>query len=124
MGPNFFWKNYRLLIASLISLLFICNGYGQNKNKLALSYKIDSIKVGTSYNYNLEIMVDNANGPFTFYLCDKEPWLGGKILEQGSNVYSSSFTFSIQYSPNNLVIMAKSSTEDQYNWKTISTKRK
>jgi hypothetical protein len=122
MRPNFFQHIWKSFITTSVLLFFFFTGYGQTKEKMSLSYGLDSIKNGSAYIYNLHVMATGGNEPFTFYLCDEEPWFGGKILEEHENVITRDYTFSISYPPDKLLILVKGSGKNEHCFKFLSTK--
>lgn len=108
----------RLLLLACFGILLF---NGLNAQKLDFSIKSDSTIFNNSKLFSIIVEVTKGNGPYSFYLCDKEPWLGGEILEQYHNIFTPSYTFSNLQTIKNRMVLVKGLSNEEYYWKPIPT---
>lgn len=123
MKPDFSPGIFRIAVIALFFLTFFVRGYSQTKEELSFSYKVDSVSIGSKLVYSITINVNHGNGPYAYYLCDKEPWFGGNILEQHSDIQSSTYTFSNLSTVYHRVILVKGLGDNECNRATISASK-
>lgn len=94
MGPNFYRNICRIVLSTLLFFSIIPDSYSQNSDRLNFTYQVDSMKVGSSYKYAVQISVTEGESPFIYELCNKSIPLGGKSLIKSEITTELQYTFS------------------------------
>jgi len=90
--------------------------------KLDFTIKTDSTIINGSKEYTITIKITSGKGPYSYYLCDKVPWVGGVVLQQYLDIQSSKYVFTRLTQFDNYVVFVKGSRKDEYIWKSVSAR--
>ena len=81
---------YMKLILFLIFLVGSFSLQAQLTDKFDLNIRYEDKSNGK---IDITVKVDDYSSAFTFYLYDKEPWNGGKIIKESKHEEGSEYTF-------------------------------
>ena len=110
------------LLLPLVLLLLVITTPNLKAQKLEFTIKIDSTIVNDHKEYAISIEIISGNGPYSYFLCDKIPWVGGTVLEQYIDIQSPKYVFTKLSQINNYVVFVKGSGKAEYIWKSVSAK--
>ncbi|HEX2934623.1 MAG TPA: hypothetical protein VHO72_04660 [Bacteroidales bacterium] len=109
----------KILLLVCFIIIGVVSAYSQ---KLDFTIRTDSTAVNGSKVYTITIDVIKGNGPFSCYLYNKQPWIGGVIKDQKLNISSSRIIFKdLSVLNNEMMVLVKGLGEDEFNWRLIAT---
>jgi hypothetical protein len=112
----------KILLLACFGIFCFVSAYSQ---KLDFTIQSDSVTVKGSKVYSVTIDVTKGNGPFSCYLFNKQPWIGGTIQDQKLNVTTSKIVFTnLSVLNNKMMVLVKGLGEDEFNWKLIAISTK